>query len=120
MNALKNTGKVIIERVRDEAIDNAQYVISGELKSSVAQIIHKKLESLSIEDKESVLDLVKLSVDSTIHKLLWLAEESSSIDIVAYDNNKEVFLSEESDGLTGELYGTDGWIELFSKHSAVY
>jgi len=120
MSILDLAGKLITERVRDDTIDKSNDVIDGVLKSQQAQLIYEKLKHLSTNDKEAVKELIRLTVDSAIHNTLWLVEESPDVDLTVFFNDTEVHLSEESDGLSGELYSEDGWIERFSKHPPTY
>ena len=120
MNALESAGKTLIEMVRDESIGKSQDVLAGNIKSQQAQLIHQKLSHLEQPEKDAIIEFMRLSVDSTLHSLLWMVEESPELDLVVYCGDSKKYLSEESDGLSGELYGEDGWIEKYSNYPSTY
>jgi len=115
------TGKQIIENVRDLTIYKIDKVITGEVKSEQAQCIYQGLSNIDAKDKKAIKNLILLTVDSSIHNLLCLMEESDDIDI-SFASSEETIpkLSEESDGFAGELYTEDGWIERFSQYPTLY
>ena len=60
-------------------------------------------------------------VDSSLHSFLFLMEESPDIDISFSSGDESITqLSEESDGLGGELFTQDGWIARFSQYKTLY
>lgn len=119
MKSVNMFGKNLVEQVRDESIEKSENVLDGSIKSDAAQRLANKLKHLSKEDRAALSELILLTVDSTLHNLLWLFEESPNLDIVVHDDDMK-FLTEESDGLSGELHGEDGWIEKYGKYPSFY
>jgi hypothetical protein len=105
-------GEILIKNVRDEAIEQWDMTIQGKMKSEESQRLHN-LISLSGQS-ELINDLVPKIVDATLHHLLWTLEQDESIDVTINDGNKPVSIKDISDGLAGELYTEDGWINRFS------
>lgn len=113
---LRQFGRVLINDVRDRSIDMNQKLISGELKGVRAAQIAEKLGDLSSEQIRQFCEIMPFLVDTTLHNLLEAIEEQGSFEVKAdFGAEGEVNLSNESDGLSGELYGRRGWISLFSK-----
>ncbi|WP_102263976.1 epimerase [Mesobacillus jeotgali] len=114
MNAkfLDLIGEILIKNVRDEAIEQWDMTIQGKMKSEESQRLYN-LISLSGQS-ELINTLVPKIVDTTLHHLLWTLEQDESIDVTINDGNKPVSIKDISDGLAGELYTEDGWINRFS------
>lgn len=108
-------GEILMKNVRDEAIEQWRMTIQGKMKSEESQRIHN-LISLSGQN-ELINELVPKIVDTTLHHLLWILEQNKSIDVTINDGNKAVSIKEISDGLAGELYTEDGWINRFSNEA---
>jgi ferritin len=108
-------GKYLMTQVRDEAIDHWDRIIDGFMKDSESQEIHNKLKKYSSEEIEFLRELLSKVVDTTLHHLLWSIEQHESIDILVSTESGTVYnVKEISDGLAGELYTEDGWINRFS------
>jgi hypothetical protein len=105
-------GEIIMKKVRDEAINQWEMTIQGKMKSEESQNIHNLISSSG--QSELINDLVPKIVDTTIHHLLWALEQVEAIDVSIYSGNILVSIKEISDGLAGELYTEDGWINRFS------
>ena len=104
-------GEILMNRVRDEAIDDWERIIEGQMKDEESVQIHK---SLSDKEKELIRRLVPKIVDTTLHHLLWTLEQDDSLELLVNSGTKKENIAEISDGLTGELYTEDGWIYRFS------
>lgn len=109
---LDQFGEILMQRVRDEAIEQWEMTLDGKMKSENSQ----RLYSLVAASGQSQLinELVPQIVDTTLHHLLWTLEQEDSIDISVSNDDKRVSLKALSDGLPGELYTVDGWISRFS------
>jgi hypothetical protein len=115
--ALDAFGKYLIQNVRDLTIGDIQRMIEepsslrGKPKTSAA------LAKLSDADKESLNYLAIDIVDSVLHNLLFGFEQAENIKIsVETEAGPIDDLKAASDGLAGELYDRDGWINKFSKY----
>ena len=63
------------------------------------------------EQKSLISDIIPQIVDLSIHNMLCLFEEHDEFQIIVDGEN----IADISDGLSGELYTSDGWIEKFSE-----
>lgn len=115
---LNDFGKSLISKVRDGAYEDLLITIDGGFKSESTKKLSKDLSLFSPEQLEIVKKIVLSSIDDTLHHFLWKIEQSDKFDIVAKEQNETFSLKEESDGLCGELYTQEGWIEQFSKYPA--
>jgi ethanolamine ammonia-lyase large subunit len=104
-------GEILMNRVRDEAIDDWERIIEGQIKDEESVGIYN---SLSDKEKELIKRLVPKIVDTTLHHLLWTLEQDESVELLINDGTKKENIAEISDGLTGELYTDGGWIYRFS------
>ena len=110
MNNLNDFGKILITETRDRAIKNMEKRIDGTMKGITAKLVQEKIVNFTEEQKEILKYLVTLTVDTTLDSFLWMVEEQEKIKIM-YDNTN---IKEISDGLSGELYAENGWIEKFT------
>lgn len=114
--SLDKFGKLLIEKVRDQAIGDWERFISGEMKGVTAERVKQQTASLTSEQKTIICNLIPMVVDTTLHHLLYIAEQEQSLRLMI-DNPEGGAahnLREISDGLAGELYGDHGWIARFS------
>lgn len=111
MNALNEFGKIFMEETRDVTINSMNKKIDGTMKSASAKEIQEKIIDFTDEQKEILEFIVTQTVDTTLDSFLFMLEQHEEISLL-YD---DVNLNEESDGLSGELYTEDGWIEKYSE-----
>ncbi|MGA3282913.1 MAG: epimerase [Verrucomicrobiota bacterium] len=117
--SLDKFGELLMKRVRDKAIGDWERFISGEMKGATAERVQQQIVSLTPEQRDTLCNLIPLIVDTTLHHLLFTAEQERSLQLII-DNPGESAahnLRDISDGLSGELYGKHGWIARFSKKS---
>jgi hypothetical protein len=112
---LEDFGRLLITRVRDEAIEQWDMILDGRMKDEDSQRLHRELRSQPAV-AEALARRVPEIVDTTLHHLLWTLEQARSIEVTVHGSEGSVReISKESDGLPGELYGPDGWIARFSQ-----
>ncbi|WP_430510840.1 epimerase [Gottfriedia solisilvae] len=111
-NGLDLFGKLLMNNIRDEAIDDWERIIEGKMRDEESQNIYKML---SDNERELVKSLIPKIVDTTIHHLLWTIEQEEFIKVKVNDGTQYRNINKISDGLAGELYTEDGWISRFSK-----
>ncbi len=112
---LERFGRLLMERVRDEAIYKFDATVRGDLRSARAKDMTKKLERFDEDDLRLVREIVLRTVDEVLHNVLFFFEESYELDVTcSSEGGSPVSLVECSDGLAGELYTEDGWIARFS------
>ena len=110
MSALDEFGEIFMEETRDVSIRIMDKKIDGTMKSESAKEFSEKISGFTDEQKEILKSVVSETVDQVLHYFLFMIEEHEEIGLL-YD---DVNLNEESDGLAGELYTEDGWIEMYS------
>lgn len=112
--ALDLFGEVLMNRIRDEAIDDWERIFQGKMKDNESKKILDALESFNPVQVKFIIDLFPKIVDTTLHHFLWTLEQEDINVIVKLEDNKSLNIREISDGLIGELYNEDGWISRFS------
>ncbi len=114
---LEKFGEILIQKVRDEAINDWEKILNGKMKGLRAAEIRNLLSVYSIEQVKVFRELIPEVVDTTLHHLLWTIEQLDILKILFSDTDETTCdIKELSDGLPGELYGDRGWIKRFSKH----
>ncbi|TAA72665.1 epimerase [Planococcus salinarum] len=113
--ALDFFGKVLIEQVRDESIEDWERILGGKMKDEESQQLFNEVQSLHSEQLQLIMKLIPKVVDSTLHHFLWTLEQEEEVNIViTLEEENPINIRENSDGLAGELYTEDGWISRFS------
>jgi hypothetical protein len=109
-------GEVLMQKVRDEAIDDWDRIITGGMKSPRAQMVYNKIIEENPDSVELLKWIIPKIVDTTLHHLLCTLEQEEGIVIKVISDDEQVeSIRDVSDGLAGELYTEDGWITRFSK-----
>jgi hypothetical protein len=108
-------GQFLMKQVRDPAIGHLDSVISGQMQHALSRRFRSDLKALGPGCQAVVEQLIPIAVDTVLFELLVTVEQSSSIDLVVTDLQKRESARDISDGLAGELYTEDGWIERFSQ-----
>ena len=111
-NILDEFGKILIKEVRDNVVNAMNERIDGERKGITAQLIQKKIAILNNEQIEILKWLIPEIVDFSLDSMLFMFEGHPDLQLVF----QGVDLKEVSDGLSGELYTEDGWIQKFSEY----
>lgn len=111
MNNLEEFGKIFISDVRDNTIDTFNKIFNGTMKGMTAEKVQSLINNFSEDEREKVQEVIKIAIDQCLHNILFMAEEHADIELKCNGGN----LIEESDGLSGELYTEDGWIQKYSK-----
>ena len=111
-DVLNEFGKILITEVRDGTIDSMNKMIDGTMKGTIAKLIRKKIAILNNEQIEILKWLIPEIVDFSLDSMLFMFEGHPDLQLVF----QGVDLKEVSDGLSGELYTEDGWIQKFSEY----
>jgi len=113
-SALTEFGRVVMERVRDQAIKDGEMLIDGQWKDPRCIALSKALGNLTPEQRDVLLQLVTSCVDATLHHFLWMLDQEEWIDVAVRTEDETVAsLREVSDGLVGDKVT---WIDKFSKY----
>ena len=110
-NYLEEFGEIFIKEVRDRTIDLFDRKTQGLMKSKESQLLFERVTKLNDEQKSLISDIIPQIVDLSIHNMLCLFEEHDEFQIIVGGEN----ITDISDGLSGELYTSDGWIEKLSE-----
>ncbi|MGX6445706.1 epimerase [Neobacillus sp. K501] len=108
-------GEILMQRVRDEAIEQWEKTLEGKMRSENSQRLSNLIAASG--QSELINELIPQIVDTTLHHLLWTIEQEDLLDISVIVDYTMVSLKDLSDGLPGELYTEDGWISRFSNKS---
>ena len=79
---LDKFGKELMLNVRDAAIDDANSLLAATSKAPGDQQLQEKLSQFDEKQKLVIWELVRLAIDSSVHNMLWMMEESGSFDIL--------------------------------------
>jgi hypothetical protein len=92
---------------------------SGKMKSAEDQLLHKQILKLNPNQIKLVDQIVLDVIETQLHHCMFMFEASATWAITNKDSAENEgldHLAQLSDGLSGELYSSDGWIEKFSKY----
>ena len=113
--SLDRLGELLMTRVRDKAISDWDKILDGRMKGATADRVRSELAAGTGEPVAILRRLIPLVVDTTLHHLLWTLEQEKSLNLsIGVEGDVIPSAREASDGLSGELYGTRGWIARFS------
>jgi hypothetical protein len=112
---LDEAGAIVGGKVRDDSLEHWKKILAGQLKGDTALEWSEKLSKLSPRDARLVRQLIPEVVDTVLHWFLFHLEQEEGLDLVVGTGSERVSVREISDGMSGELYGDEGWIARFSK-----
>lgn len=104
-------GKILISDVRDRTIHGFDMRITGMMKDEDSQKLYEEIKKMDNKQIELIKKIIPQIVDLSLHNMLCMIEENTKIK-VQIENE---CIDKISDGLAGELYSEDGWIQRFSK-----
>lgn len=107
-STLDKFGELLIKYSRDHTIDVLTMHIKSEMKND--EQYQKILDMFDDNQIEALLKLLPMFVDQQLFDTLFMFEDNEELTI-SY-GGEDV----ESDGLHGEIFTEDGWIEKFSKY----
>lgn len=115
--ALDKFGMLLMDRVRDIAIRETDAGIRGKSKAQISrQIFREILGNAGPETRDALLKATPIIVDTVLHYVLWMFEDEPALKISFESSGENVpDINAISDGLSGEIFGQDGWIVRFSK-----
>jgi len=113
---LSNFGELFIKDVRDNSLFVFEGILSGHMKGVENKNLCEKLNGLSEQELTLIKQIAYKMVDLTIHNTMFFFEQDIDGWKVANPAKNVDDLASTSDGLAGELYSEDGWIEKYSKY----
>lgn len=115
LSPLDKFGKLIVQSLRDRALEQNEMLLRGQLKGLPMQHLQERIAKLSPDEKALIHDVVVDLLDTALHDVLFSIQEAhdsnSGIEILVDGQN----VAEISGMLNGELLGPDGWISKFSR-----
>lgn len=113
---LDQFGESLIQGVRDQSISDWDKILDGKMKGRTAELIRDEISRVNPDLLPLLRDIIPRIVDTTLHHFLAEVEKDQTVKVlVSVNDTDSIDIREESDGLTGELYGNRGWIARFSK-----
>ena len=110
-DVLSYFGEILMNEVRDRTIRGFDMKITGKMMDKDSQKLFEEVNKMKDEQRLLVEKIIPQIVDLCIHNMLCMIEDCTSIDIQVEKKS----ICEMSDGLAGELYTEDGWIQRFSR-----
>ena len=110
-NYLSEFGKILMSDVRDRTIRLFDKKLQGTMKDEESRKLYERTLDLIEEQKKLLEDIIPKVIDLSIHNMLCMFEDHTDFEIVKDGEN----IVEMSDGLSGELYTSDGWIDRYSE-----
>ena len=101
--------KLIIERVRDESIEQWLGNIDGKMKGATAKKVRALIKDWPPRERAVLNRLIPAIVDTVLHNLMWTIEQDPGIRL-SYGNGPQ--LRDVGDGLPGDLVS---WREKYSQ-----
>jgi hypothetical protein len=110
-------GQFLIKNYRDKALKTLEIAIANKWKNKSYKDFQKFLQSLTEQQQKVLFDGFQLMLDGALHDLLFNIQEENhfisriKILVDGYD------AIQISDGIHGEQFGENGWIEKYSQYS---
>lgn len=114
--AIDKFGTIVMENLRDNAIDFFEKLVKGHWKAPKLQKLQAELKSFDQEQIEIIRKVLFQSIDTGIHDFLFKLQEQVDFENEIEINVQGINILKASDGLHGELFTEDGWFEMFSKY----
>ena len=115
---LDEFGASFISDIRDRVIEKYDKTVAKKAKSQSCIEISNMLDQFSNVQKQAIRKLIINTVDDALHNTLWFIEQNEdTYDLIVSKSEAKYNLVKESDGLCGELYSEDGWIQQYSKYA---
>ena len=112
---LDEFGKLLMAQVRDQTLAYLQRVLSGQTANPLSKDLSLKFKKLKPDDAEFVRHLLLDAVDGAISRFLYFLDDFQIEVRFRTSNGEQHDVRAISDGLHGEIWTEDGWIERYSK-----
>ena len=114
---LDEFGKLLMERVRDDACAYLGRLFSGKMADASSKKIYEEIKKLGKDDRDIVARLLVKAVDAGIVRFLHFLDENEVEVLFGANDGKRYDIRAISDGLAGELHTDKGWVAKYSKFS---
>jgi hypothetical protein len=115
MKELDIFGRLVMEKLRDEAFSFADGLMRQHWKAPRLKKLQRELKGLDKKQADLVTRTVRAAVDAGVHSLLFALQEASqagTLEIRVEGKN----IADLTDGLHGELFTAKGWHARFSQY----
>jgi hypothetical protein len=114
--ALDYLGEFLMKNHRDRALSTLEKAFEGKWKSKTLRNFQDALKHLSSEEQERLFKGFTYIISGALHDVLFNLYEENN-----FENRIKLLVDgydavEISDGIHGEQYGEDGWIQKFSQY----
>ncbi|MGG3283605.1 hypothetical protein [Paenibacillus solani] len=109
-------GEFLMEELRDKIIERFEMINAGLLKSPSTQRLIQDYNQFNKDQREIIQRVLINSIDSGIHDFLFKIQEEQDMNKRIKIKVNDIDIAVESDGLHGELFTEDGWIQKYSKY----
>ena len=111
-------GRLVMEKLRDVSIELCEGLVESRFVSPGHKEIQNDIESLSSEQKETLIRCVTYCIDGGINDFLFNLEKESSKAKEIEVSVRGKSIVELTDGLSKALYGEAGWQKRLSKYGS--
>ncbi len=116
---MEKLARLVISQLWNQPIEHHDLLAQGHWKAAALHELQTSLAALSEEQKEIVRRCVMEALNVGLHGFLFALQQAHD-----YKSGIGVFVdgvnaAEISDGLQGEPYGDNGWIEKYGKYPAL-
>ena len=118
-SALDKFGRFLVTNLLDKGLDRFDNLSKNQLQSKSTAQLQKELQEFDSKQLETIEKLVANVLVASAHDFLFALEERNDFkeDIALVVDGVNV--ADESDGLQGEIFGEEGWLQKFSQHKSL-
>ncbi len=115
-NPLDKFGEFFIRNLRDKMLDDLEMLLAGSWKAPAVQNLQERLTAMSDDQRETIREAAEHLITTGMHDFLFALQEDSDTDGSVQVEVDGVDVAQTSDGLHGEIFTENGWIERFSEY----
>ncbi|WP_145262034.1 hypothetical protein [Calycomorphotria hydatis] len=97
-------------------LDDLEMLMAGSWKAPALQNLQERLAAMSDDQRSTIRDTAERLITTGMHDFLFAVQEDSDAEGSIRLEVDGVEIAKTSDGLHGEIFTEDGWIERFSKY----
>ncbi|QDT64670.1 hypothetical protein V22_19110 [Calycomorphotria hydatis] len=114
--SLDKFGEFFVRNLRDKMLDDLEMLMAGSWKAPALQNLQERLAAMSDDQRSTIRDTAERLITTGMHDFLFAVQEDSDAEGSIRLEVDGVEIAKTSDGLHGEIFTEDGWIERFSKY----
>ena len=88
--ALDDFGRILMTKVRDEAVSDWNKIVDGRMKGERALQLHQILAAFSEEQRKVFILLIPEVVDTVLHHLLWTLDQRDDVMLGARSDDQNL------------------------------